>query len=53
MSVDRYSVAVKRIDHPEWLAGTTPGRSDRQPEAIHGRANATAGPCHPTTGLAR
>jgi hypothetical protein len=53
MSVDRYSVAVKRTDHAEWLAGTSPGRSDRQPEAIHGDANATAGPFHPTTGPAR
>jgi hypothetical protein len=53
MSVDRYSVAVKRSDHPEWLAGTVRGRSDRQPEAIHGDANAAAGPIHLTTAQAR
>jgi hypothetical protein len=53
MSVDRYSVAVKRTDHAEWLAGTAPGRPDRQPEAIGGDANAGVGPIHPTTGQAR
>jgi hypothetical protein len=53
MSVDRYSVAVKRSDHAEWLAGTVPGWSDRHPEAIHGDANAAADPIQLTTGQAR
>ena len=53
MSVDRYSVAVKRTEHPEWLAGTAHRRSVRQPEALPGDANAAVGPIHPTTGPAR
>jgi hypothetical protein len=53
MSVDRYSVGVKRTDHTEWRGGTTPGRSDRQPDAIGGEAHAAAGPTRPTTGPAR
>jgi len=53
MSVDRYSVAVKRTDHAEWLAGTAPGRCDRQPDAIHGDVNAAVGSIGPTTGQAR
>jgi hypothetical protein len=44
MSIDRYSVGVKRSEHVEWHHPTTPGRS----AALAGSA-----PIHPTTGAAR
>jgi hypothetical protein len=43
MSVDRYSVGVKRTDHAEWRGRMAPGGSDRQWDAIAG-----SGPIHPT-----
>jgi hypothetical protein len=53
MSVGRYSVGVKRTDHAERRGGMTPGWSDRQPEAIHEEADASAVRIHPTAGAGR